>query len=239
MNNNENYPQINRRSLLKLAGVTGLVTATAIGIKLIPSLKKVESTIDKNLTGDRAWEMLKAGNQRYVDRKLSHPHQTAQRMVELAKGQHPFAIVLGCADSRVPPEIIFDQGLGDLFVIRVAGNIVDDAIAGSIEYAVEELHVPLLVILGHERCGAVTAAVKGGEVPGHISTLINAIKPAVKSVKGLPGDLVENSVKANIKIVVSQLKSTQPIVSKLVKSNKLKIIGGRYDLDSGKVDLIA
>lgn len=238
MKNHENLPQINRRSLLKLAGIGGLVAAGAIGIKLIPSPKSVEIITDHNMTGDQAWQVLKAGNQRYVAHKQTHPNQTEQRMTELATGQHPFAIVLGCADSRVPPEIIFDQGLGDLFVIRVAGNIVDDAIAGSIEYAVEELNVPLLVVLGHERCGAVTAAVKGGEVPGHISTLINAIKPAVKSVKGLPGDLVENSVKANIKIVVSKLKSTQPIVSQLVKSNKLKIIGGRYDLDRGKVDLI-
>lgn len=237
MKNNEDYPQINRRSLLKLAGITGLVAAGAIGIKLIPTSKKVETT-DKNITADRAWEILKAGNERYVANKLSHPHQTGQRMVELATGQNPFAIILGCADSRVPPEILFDRGLGDLFVIRVAGNIVDDAIAGSIEYAAEELKVPLLVVLGHERCGAVTAAVKGGEVPGHISTLVDAIQPAVKSVKGLPGDIVENSVKANIKIVVSKLKSTQPIVSELVKSNKLKIVGGRYDLDSGKVDLI-
>ncbi|OKH32468.1 carbonic anhydrase [[Phormidium ambiguum] IAM M-71] len=239
MSNNEDYPRVNRRSLLKLAGIGGLVTATAIGIKLLPASREVESTIDENITADRAWELLKVGNQRYIDRKAFHPHQTGQRMVALAKGQHPFAIILGCADSRVPPEIIFDQGLGDLFVIRVAGNIVDDAIAGSIEYAVEELKVPLLVVLGHERCGAVTAAVKGGEVPGHISSLVNAIKPAVKSVQGLPGDIVENSVKANIKIVVSKLKSTQPIVSELVKSNKIKIVGGRYDLDTGKVDLIA
>lgn len=239
MKNNEDYPRINRRSLIKLAGIGGLVTATAIGLKSLPSAREVESRIDKDITADRAWEILKAGNQRYVAQKVSHPNQTEQRMTELATGQHPFAIILGCADSRVPPEIIFDRGLGDLFVIRVAGNIVDDAIAGSIEYAAEELKVPLLVVLGHERCGAVTAAVKGGEVAGHISTLVNAIKPAVRSVKGLPGDIVENSVKANIKIVVSKLKSTQPIVSQLVKSNKLKIVGGRYDLDSGKVDIIA
>jgi len=239
MKNYENILRINRRSLLKLAGIGGLVAAGGIGVKLMPSSQAAEPVTGTNITADQAWEMLKVGNQRYVADKLSRPHQTAQRMMELAKGQHPFAIVLGCSDSRVPPEIIFDQGLGDLFVIRVAGNIVDDAIAGSIEFAAEELKAPLLVVLGHERCGAVSAAVKGGEVPGHISTLVNAIKPAVVSVQGLPGDVVDNAVRANVKNVVNQLKSTHPIVSELVISNKLKIVGGRYDLDSGKVDFIA
>ena len=239
MKNQENPLGINRRSLLKIAGIGALVAAGGIGVKYVTSPPRSETVTDKDITADRAWELLKAGNERYVAKKLSHPHQTGSRITELATGQHPFAIVLGCADSRVPPEIIFDRGLGDLFVIRVAGNIVDDAIAGSIEYAAEELKVPLLVVLGHERCGAVTAAVKGSELPGEINTLVNAIKPAVKSVKGLPGDIVENSVKANIKIVVSTLKSKYPMVSELVKSNKLKIVGGRYDLDRGKVDLIA
>lgn len=239
MKNHDNFPRINRRSLLKLAGIGGLVAAGGIGVKYLTSLPTAPTVRDKNITGDQAWEMLQAGNQRYVAQKVSHPNQTEQRMTEVATGQNPFAIVLGCADSRVPPEIIFDQGLGDLFVIRVAGNIVDNAVAGSIEYAAKKLHTPLLVVLGHERCGAVTAAVKGGELPGNIGTLVNAIKPAVKSVQGLPGDLVENSIKANIRIVVSQLRSRQPIVSKLVKANKLKIVGARYDLDRGKVDFIA
>ncbi|MFB2935069.1 carbonic anhydrase [Aerosakkonemataceae cyanobacterium BLCC-F154] len=238
MNNQENPLGINRRSLLKFAGIGGLVAAGGIGVKYVTSAPRAETVTDKDITADRAWEILKSGNERYVAKKLSHPHQTEQRITELATGQHPFAIVLGCADSRVPPEIIFDRGLGDLFVIRVAGNIVDDAVVGSIEYAAEELNTPLLVVLGHERCGAVTAAVKGGEVPGHISTLVKAIQPAVKSVQGLPGDPIENAVKANVRIVVSQLKSNQPIVSELVKSNKLKIVGARYDLDSGKVDII-
>ncbi|MFB2878524.1 carbonic anhydrase [Floridanema aerugineum] len=239
MKNHDNFPRINRRSLLKLAGIGGLVAAGGTGVKYLTSPPTAPTVRDKNITGDQAWEMLQAGNQRYVAQKVSHPNQTEQRMTEVARGQNPFAIVLGCADSRVPPEIIFDQGLGDLFVIRVAGNIVDNAVAGSIEYAAKKLHTPLLVVLGHERCGAVTAAVKGGELPGNIGTLVNAIKPAVKSVQGLPGDLVENSIKANIRIVVSQLRSRQPIVSKLVKANKLKIVGARYDLDSGKVDFIA
>jgi carbonic anhydrase len=159
-------------------------------------------------------------------------------MRAIAAGQHPFAIILGCADSRVPPEIIFDQGLGDLFVIRVAGNILDDAILGSIEYAVEELGTALVLVLGHERCGAVAATVKHAEVVGHISTLINAIQPAVDRAKNKPGDLLDNAVRANIELVVAQLKSSMPVAD-LVLKNKLTVVGAQYNLKCGSVDLIA
>lgn len=156
----------------------------------------------------------------------------------VAIGQHPFAIVLGCADSRVPPEIIFDQGLGDLFVIRVAGNIVDDAILGSIEYAVEELGTPLVLVLGHEGCGAVAATIKHGEILGHISTLLNAIQPAVDTAKTESGDLLDNAVRANIKLVVDQLKSSLPVAD-FVKHDKLKVVGAQYNLKCGTVEMIA
>jgi carbonic anhydrase len=159
-------------------------------------------------------------------------------MRAIAAGQHPFAIILGCADSRVPPEIIFDQGLGDLFVIRVAGNILDDAILGSIEYAVEELGTALVLVLGHERCGAVAATVKHAEVVGHISTLINAIQPAVDRAKNEPGDLLDNAIRANIELVVAQLKSSMPVAD-LVLKNKLTVVGAQYNLKCGSVDLIA
>jgi carbonic anhydrase len=136
------------------------------------------------LTGDQALQELMNGNKRYVAAELAHPNQTAARRAEVAKGQDPFAIIVGCSDSRVPPEIIFDQGLGDLFVTRVAGNIVDDVVLGSIEYAAEHLGVPLIVVLGHKRCGAVEAAAKGGDAPVHIRSLVEAIKPAIKKAKG-------------------------------------------------------
>lgn len=237
MADKKNFPGFSRRNLLKAAGV-GAFLATGIGDKLITG-KKAGAEEVSNITAEKALEMLTEGNQRYVEKKLSHPHQTGERILEVAKVQHPFAAILGCADSRVVPEIIFDQGIGDLFVQRVAGNIVDDAIAGSIEYAVEELGVPLLIVLGHERCGAVTAAIKGGQVPGHISTLIDAIKPVVEKTKSQPGDMVDNAVRANVKFVVEKLSSYDDVVSELVKSGKLKIVGGRYDLDTGKVDIIA
>jgi carbonic anhydrase len=184
-----------------------------------------------------ALEKLKAGNQRYVSGQLVHHHQSGTRMRAIAIGQHPFAIILGCADSRVPPEIVFDQGLGDLFVIRVAGNIIDDAILGSIEYAVEELGTALVLVLGHERCGAVAAAIKHGEISGHISTLLNAIQPAVDMVKNDPGDLLDNAVRANIKLVVEQLKSSLP-VAEFVRRDRLKVVGAQYNLSCGTVEMI-
>lgn len=178
------------------------------------------------------------GNQRYVAKKPLHPNQSAERRAEIAKSQHPFAIVLGCSDSRVPPEVIFDQGLGDLFVIRVAGNIVDNAVLGSIEYAVEHLHPPLVMVLGHKKCGAVSAAVAGGHAPGHINSLVEAIMPAVERARNRAGDLVENTVRINVDMAVGQLKSSEPILAQLSREGKLMIIGSRYDLETGAVEVI-
>ena len=190
------------------------------------------------ISGESAQQKLIDGNKRYVNAKLSHPNQTDQRRTEVAKGQHPFAAIVSCSDSRVPPEIIFDQGLGDLFVIRLAGNILDDAALGSLEYAVEHLGVKYIMVLGHERCGAVDATVKGGEVPGHISSLVKAIQPAVEKVKNQPGDLLDNAVRANVTMVVQQLKSSGPILEELVKKGDLAIAGARYDLDDGEVTIL-
>jgi carbonic anhydrase len=190
------------------------------------------------MNANHALEKLKTGNQRYVTGQLLHHHQSGSRMRDIAVEQHPFAIILGCADSRVPPEIIFDRGLGDLFVIRVAGNIIDDAILGSIEYAVKELSTPLVVVLGHERCGAVAATIEHAGTLGHISTLIDAIQPAVDIAKNKLGDLLDNAVQANIELVVSQLKSSFP-VSDLVKQDRLKVVGAKYNLSCGTVEIIA
>ena len=192
-----------------------------------------------DLTADQILEKLMRGNQRYVDHKLRHPHQTGLQMEEIAAGQHPIAIILGCADSRVPPEIIFDQGLGDLFVIRVAGNILDDAILGSIEYATEEFGVRLVMVLGHERCGAIAAAVQGGEALGHISTLVSAILPALQNLEPFPADPIEAAVRANVQWVVQQLRRSEPILTSLLEVGKLKVVGARYDLDDGEVQIIA
>ena len=134
----------------------------------------------------------------------------------LASGQSPHAEILSCSDSRVPPEVIFDKGLGDLFVVRVAGNVVSDTELGSLEYGAAHLHVPLLVVLGHQHCGAVSAAVDGGETEGHISALINLLRPAVEKTRELPGNHVENAVKANVEMVVKQLRTSTPVLAELV-----------------------
>lgn len=192
------------------------------------------------LTADQALQMLMEGNKRYVAAKLLRPNQSAQRRGEVAKDQNPFAAILGCSDSRVPAEVIFDQGLGDLFVIRLAGNVADNLALGSIEFAVEYLSVPLVMVLGHSRCGAISAAVqvaeKGVPAPGHIANLVEAIWPAVNQVRGRTGDLVDNAITANVALVVERLKSMPPMLSEFVQSGKLSIVGARYDLDTGVVE---
>lgn len=192
--------------------------------------------LDEKIFPDTALAELKTGNAHHVQHRYQHPHETIERQRELVKGQHPHAEILSCADSRVPPEIIFDQGLGDLFVVRVAGNIATDAELASLEYGAEHLHIPLLVVLGHEHCGAVTAAVEGGKPEGHLGTLVDFLRPAVDQTRTMAGDKVENAVRANVQLVVQQLRSSTPILSELVAHNKLKIVGGVYSLDTGKVN---
>lgn len=186
-------------------------------------------------SADKSIAKLKEGNKRYISNKPTHQNQSSKRREEVAKGQKPFAVIVTCSDSRVPPEILFDQGIGDLFVIRTAGNIVDDIGLGSIEYAVEHLNVPLVVVLGHERCGAVDATVKGGETPGHIKVLVSNIVRAVDKARSKKGDLLENSIKQNVDNVVEQISKSKPILEEFVHENKIKVIGARYDLDDGVV----
>jgi carbonic anhydrase len=187
------------------------------------------------VTADSALAELKSGNANHVSHRYQHPRETAERLHELVSGQSPHAEILSCSDSRVPPEIIFDQGLGDLFIIRVAGNVVSDTELASLEYGAEHLHVPLLVVLGHEHCGAVTAAVEGGTPEGHIGALINLLRPAVEKTRGLSGDPVANAVKANVDLVVKQLRSSTPILAEFIAQGKLKVAGGVDSLDTGMV----
>src|SRR5271165_366297 len=194
------------------------------------------STVSPN----EALKRLMRGNARFVSGHLIHagPEEMAEARGAVAKGQKPFAVIVGCSASRVGPEIVFDQGLGDLFVVRTAGEVVDAAGLGSIEYAVEHLGSRLIVVLGHERCGAVSAAVAGAEEPGHIATVLKAIEPAVKQSKGKPGDPVENAVRAQALDVAKQLRAAKPVLAERVQSGNLKIVAARYDLDTGKVELL-
>jgi carbonic anhydrase len=186
-------------------------------------------------TAEAALAELKEGNRHHVQHRYRHPHETPTRQKSLIGGQHPHAMILGCADSRVPPEIIFDQGLGDLFTIRVAGNITDDAILGSIEYAAEHLHTPLLVVMGHGSCGAVTAATEAGEAPGHLPALVRSIRPAVEKARGMPGDVVANAVRLNVEMVVAQIRASAPLLNEMVKTGHLRVVGAVYSLESGEV----
>lgn len=184
------------------------------------------------------WARLMAGNRRFVAGQPAHPDQTPARRSELAAGQRPFAAILGCADSRVPPEILFDQGLGHLFVVRVAGNIGDDAVLGSLEFAVESFGVGLIVVLGHTRCGAVQAAVEGGAYEGAIARVVEAILPAVKLARSQPGPPVDNAVRANAVRMVERLRSAEPVLAAAVNHGRLQIRGAIYDLATGIVQQV-
>ncbi len=232
---NQFTAQFSRRTLFSIGA--GAIAAGLTTNFLTPT-QALAAPPTTPISPQQALKLLREGNQRYIDHQLSHPHIDQKRLSELANQQTPFAIILSCADSRVPPEVVFDQGLGDLFVIRVAGNILDDAVLGSIEYGAVNLNVPLVMVLGHERCGAVAATVAGREVPNHISSLVKAIQPALERVKGQPGDLLDNAVRANVQLVAEQMSESEPLAG-LVKSQKLMIVGGRYDLDTGTVEIIA
>ncbi|OPY80294.1 MAG: Carbonic anhydrase [Syntrophorhabdus sp. PtaU1.Bin153] len=187
---------------------------------------------------DEALEKLIEGNKRYVAGRPLHPHQDPDRRRDVVQGQQPFAVILGCSDSRIPPEIIFDQGLGDIFVIRVAGNVVDDIALGSIEYAVDHLGTKLVVVLGHGKCGAVSATVQGGEAHGHVASIVKAIAPAVERAKEKPGDLLDNAIKANAAIVRDHIKSSRPLLAEAVNEGNISVIGAYYDIRSGEVEII-
>jgi carbonic anhydrase len=190
------------------------------------------------MDAEKALQFLLEGNARFASNAMQHPNLTVERRNEVVAGQKPFAVVLTCSDSRTPPEIIFDRGIGDLFVVRTAGNVTGEVTLGSIELAVEEFGVPLIMVLGHQNCGAIKLAISQADYSGHMGTVMSRIKPAVLMAQKQPGELEENAAKANVKISVDHMKSLQPILSRYVDEGKLKIVGGYYRLDSGKVEII-
>jgi carbonic anhydrase len=185
------------------------------------------------ISADTALAKLKEGNARFVTAKVSEGKPTAARRAETAKSQDPFAIIVGCADSRTAPEFVFDQGIGDLFVTRSAGNLVDEHALGSIEYAVEHFGVRLIVVLGHERCGAVIAALASDTAPGHVESLVRDIQPAVKAVKGKPGDATHLAVAENAHLMAERIRNEGNFGD---AAKDVRIMSAVYDLDSGKVD---
>ena len=187
------------------------------------------------MNAERALRRLIDGNERYVREAYTDMDVGIDRREELAEGgQHPFAVIVGCSDSRVPPEIVFDQSLGNLFVVRTAGEVVDGIALGSIEYAVEHLGVKLIVVLGHEDCGAVKAAVENSREPGCIALIIDAIRPAVEKAKDQYGDLFDNAIRENVDLNLCRIKAS-PLIRRAMSTDCLEMIGAVYGIGSGRV----
>jgi carbonic anhydrase len=238
MNRKTHLRNISRRNLLQFGAVaigTGTLTA-GLGSKLVVAQKPA---VSKDIAPEQALQMLTEGNERFVKRKTQNStNRDITRIRAVAKNQYPFASILSCADSRVPAEIIFDQGFGDLFMCRVAGNVATPEETGSLEFGTAVLGSKVIMVMGHARCGAVSAAIKGGEFPGQIGSLIAAIQPALKTASIRTNNQLEEAVKANVLYQVQMLKKS-PVISQLIQENKLKVVGSYYDLDTGAVTLVS
>lgn len=188
-------------------------------------------------TPEEAIARLKEGNARFINDQSAHPNREDNRKIIQAQKQTPFASIMSCSDSRVPSEIIFDQGLGDLFIVRTAGQAAATASFGSLEFSVAVLGVKLIVVMGHEKCGAVAGAIGTAKLPGHIEDLVNIIRPGIKEYIGKPEKL-EEAGKANVLAEVEALKNLNPILSTYVKEGKIKIIPAYYHLETGQVEFL-
>lgn len=228
----------NRRRLIQYGGslVGTSLMVTVLGKNLINPAPVQAQNAD--VTPEQALKKLIEGNQRFVNQQRTNRNQSQERLQEVAQGQAPFAAILGCADSRVPAELVFDQGLGDLFVCRVAGNIATPEEIGSLEFGTLVLGAKVIVVMGHEHCGAVKAAIKGGELPGQIGSLIKSIDIGTVSPKSEDEASVEKAAKANILHQVKTLQNSS-ILSELITQDKLKIVGTYYDLNTGEVSLVS
>jgi carbonic anhydrase len=231
---------LSRRRLIALGA--GTLMAARAGAAFAAD----HAAADAGPTPDAALAMLMAGNQRYVAGAAKHPHLELERRLAVASGQRPFATILACADSRVAPELVFDQGLGDLFVVRVAGNVVDDVVLGSIEYSVVHLGAPLVMVLGHQRCGAVTAALEAVQGKGSsedaetkIGALAALIIPAVRAVPESSPDRLDAAITENARRSAGRLLSQSAPLRERVAAKKLRIVSARYGLDDGRVTQVA
>lgn len=189
-------------------------------------------------TADEVITMLQEGNARFRACTLEHPNLCQESRDGLVEGQDPIATILCCADSRVPPVNIFDQGLGDLFVVRVAGNIINDQILGSIEYAVSHLHTPLVIVMSHSKCGAISAVVDDINLGGHMSTLVAPIQAAMKNVEYQIGSLADNTAKEVAHLMSDRIRESEPIIFDLVDDGLVKVVPAYYDLETGEVEFL-
>lgn len=237
-------PPIDRRNMLGLTAVTAGAAMVATAAPAMAAADDAAVAAKLSMTPDQALAKLIEGNRRFVADQISSSDITTKRRLEIAKSQSPFAVLIGCADSRVGPEHLFGGGLGELFIVRTAGNYVDDAGYGSVAYAVAALGTPLIVVLGHERCGAVDAATKlvtdNAQLPPSLTRMVKPILPAVIDAKASLGtrtDLVDHAIHINVRHVVRGLRETSdPIIAAPLKAGKVKVVGAYYDLDTGAVD---
>jgi carbonic anhydrase len=238
-------PPTRRRFLLASSAAGLLFAAPAVAKETNKEAKKETKAPPKPenvLSPDASLKRLKDGNARYVE-GVSRRHDFKHEREALVGGQNPYAAILSCADSRIAPEYAFDSGRGDLFVCRVAGNFATDETVASLEYAVAVLNVPLILVLGHDACGAVDATIKSLKddkaLPGHLPTLVAGLAPAVKAVAQQTGNPLDNAIRQNVIDTVARLKSAAPILNAAVDQNKLKVVGGIYRLKDGRVDMAA
>jgi carbonic anhydrase len=231
---------VTRRNFLELAG--GAALGFAVARRALADEVTRPPKPENVVSPDAALERLMAGNRRYVE-GVARRHDFKAEREALSMGQNPFAGVLSCADSRVAPEYAFDTGRGDLFVVRVAGNFATDDGIASFEYAVHVLGTPLVMVLGHEACGAVSAAIKSvkdhATLPGHLPTLVTSISPAVKAALEKPGDLLHNAIRQNVLLNVEKLRTAPPILSKAAAERKLRVVGAVYNLANGRIELVS
>jgi carbonic anhydrase len=231
---------VGRRGLLKL----GIAAATSLAVTSAAQAKSNKKPVPKPenvMSPEASLERLRRGNARYID-GVSRRHDFKHEREALSAGQNPFAAILSCADSRIAPEYCFDAARGDLFVCRIAGNFASDEMIASLEYAVQVLNTPLIMVLGHEACGAVDATIKsvkdGTTLPGLLMSLVTALKPAVDAVKSDSGDMLSNAIKRNVALNVDKLKTTPPILKAFADNKKIRVVGGVYELRTGKVNLL-
>lgn len=231
-----------RRTFLRASAALALTASTGLnGIFGSVARAAGQPKPDNILLPDAAIQRLIDGNQRYVS-GVTRRHDFTHERQALASGQNPYAAILGCADSRIVPEYAFDSARGDLFVARVAGNFVNDDMLGSLEYAVAELRTPVILVLGHDKCGAVSAAVKAvkdhAQFPGHIQSLVNALVPAVQQAGQRQAGLLEAAIERNVRNSMADLAAKSSIIAQAQQAGKLRIAGGVYRLETGKVDFL-
>ncbi len=210
-----------------------LTLITSISLLSVAALVLAAEHPVASVDSEAALAKVKEGNARFASSTVSEGKPTAAKRAETAQAQHPFAVVVACADSRTAPELVFDQNIGDLFVVRTAGSLVDDHGLGSIEYAVDHLGVRLIIVLGHERCGAVTAALASDSAPGHVESLVRDIQPAVKATKGKEGNMLDLTIAENARLVAAQIRK-EASFGEVAK--EVRVVSGVYDLDTGKVE---